>query len=39
MAKRLSEQELRQQAVRALSESLGPVAALPFLARVSRESF
>jgi hypothetical protein len=39
MAKRLSEQELRQQAVRALSESLGPVAALPFLALVSRESF
>jgi hypothetical protein len=39
MAKELSEQELRQQAVRALSDSLGPVDALRFLALVSREPF
>ena len=39
MAKQLSEQELRQQAVRALSDSLGPVDALRFLALVSREPF
>lgn len=34
-----TEQELRQQAVWALSGSLGPVDALRFLALVSRESF
>jgi hypothetical protein len=39
MAKQLTEQELRQQAVRALSDSLGPVDALRFLALVSREPF
>jgi hypothetical protein len=39
MAKQLIEQELRQQAVRALSDSLGPVDALRFLALVSREPF
>ena len=39
MARQLSEQELRQQAVRALSDSLGPVDALRFLALVSREPF
>jgi hypothetical protein len=39
MAKQLSKQELRQQAVRALSDSLGPVDALRFLALVSREPF
>jgi hypothetical protein len=39
MAKELTEQELRQQAVRALSDSLGPVDALRFLALVSREPF
>jgi hypothetical protein len=39
MAKRLTEQELRQQAVRALSDSLGSVDALRFLALVSRELF
>jgi hypothetical protein len=39
MAKQLTEQELRQQAVRALTESLGPVEALRFLALVSREPF
>jgi hypothetical protein len=39
MAKQLTEQELRQQAVRALSDSLGPVDALRFLASVSREPF
>ena len=39
MAKQLTEQELRQQAVRALSDSLGPVGALRFLALVSREPF
>jgi hypothetical protein len=39
MAKQLTEQELRQQAVRALSDSLGPVDALRFLAPVSREPF
>ena len=37
--KQLSEQELRQQAVRVLSGSLGPVDALRFLAIVSREPF
>ena len=39
MAKKLSENELRRQAVQALSESLGPVDALRFLALVSREPF
>ena len=39
MAKQLTEQELRQQAVRALSESLGPLDALRFLALISREPF
>lgn len=40
MAKRLlTEQELRQQAVRALDDRLGPVDALRFLALVSREPF
>ena len=39
MAKQLTEQELRRQAVRALTETLGPVEALRFLALVSRESF
>jgi hypothetical protein len=39
MAKQLTEKELRQQAVRALTDSLGPVEALRFLALVSREPF
>jgi hypothetical protein len=39
MAKHLTEQELRQQAVQALSDRLGPVDALRFLALVSREPF
>lgn len=39
MAKQLSETELRRQAVQALSDSLGPVDALRFLALVSREPF
>lgn len=39
MAKRLEEQELRQKAVQALEEKLGPVEALRFLALVSREPF
>ena len=39
MAKQLSETELRRQAVQALSESLGPLDALRFLALVSREPF
>ena len=39
MAKRLTEQELRQQAVRALSDSLGPVDALRSLPSVSGEPF
>ena len=39
MAKLLTEQELRQQAVRALADRLGPVDALRFLALVSREPF
>lgn len=39
MAKQLTERELRQQAVRALTDSLGPVEALRFLALVSREPF
>lgn len=39
MAKQLTEEELRQQAVRALTEKLGPVDALRFLALISREPF
>jgi hypothetical protein len=39
MAKQLSETELRRQAVQVLSDSLGPVDALRFLALVSREPF
>jgi hypothetical protein len=39
VAKQLTKEELRQQAVRALSDSLGPVDALRFLALVSREPF
>ena len=39
MAKQLTDHELRQQAVRALSDGLGPVDALRFLALVSREPF
>jgi hypothetical protein len=39
MAKQLSEQELRREAVEALSDRLGPVDALRFLALISREPF
>ena len=39
MAKLLTEQELRQQAVQALADKLGPVEALRFLGLVSREPF
>lgn len=39
MAKKLNEQELRQQAIQVLAERLGPVEALRFLALVSREPF
>jgi hypothetical protein len=39
VAKLLTEQELRQQAARALDDKLGPVEALRFLALVSRETF
>ena len=39
MAKKLSEHELRQQAIQVLAERLGPVEALRFLALVSREPF
>jgi hypothetical protein len=39
VAKQLTDEELRQQAVRALTETLGPVEALRFLALVSREPF
>jgi hypothetical protein len=39
MAKQLTEQELRQQAVEALSDRLGPIDALRFLALISREPF
>jgi hypothetical protein len=39
MSKQLTEQELRRQAVRVLSEGLGAVDALRFLALVSREPF
>jgi hypothetical protein len=37
MAKRLKEEQLQQQAVRVLSDRLGSVDALRFLALVSRE--
>jgi hypothetical protein len=39
MAKQLTEQELREQATKALADKLGPVDALCFLALVSREPF
>ena len=39
MAKKLSEHELRQQAIQVLAEKQGPVEALRFLALVSREPF
>lgn len=39
MAKQLTERELRQQAVQALADKLGPVDSLRFLALVSREPF
>jgi hypothetical protein len=39
MAKQLTEEELREKAVQALSEKLGPVDALRFLALVSHEPF
>lgn len=39
MSKQLTDQELRRQAVRVLSEGLGPVDGLRFLALVSREPF
>jgi hypothetical protein len=39
MAKQLTEQELREQATKALADKLGPVEALRFLALVSREPF
>ena len=39
MAKQLTEQELRREAVQALSDRLGPVDALRFLALISRKPF
>lgn len=39
MGEVLTDQELRQRAVQALEERLGPVEALRFLALVSREPF
>ncbi len=39
MAKQRTEKELRQEAVQALSERLGPVDALRFLSLISREPF
>lgn len=39
MVKQLTEEELRQRAVEALSEKLGPVDALRFLALISHEPF
>ncbi|MBI4524641.1 MAG: hypothetical protein HY695_12605 [Deltaproteobacteria bacterium] len=39
MAKLLAEKDLRNQAVQALANKLGPVEALRFLALVSREPF
>jgi len=39
VAKQPTEEELRRQAVQALSDRLGPVDALRFLALISREPF
>ena len=39
MAKVQTDEKLRQQAVQVLTEKLGPVDALRFLASVSREPF
>ena len=39
MAKQLTEDELREQAVKVLTEKLGPVDSFRFLASVSREPF
>ena len=39
MAKQLTQEELREQAVRVLSDSLGPVNALRLLALLAREPF
>ena len=39
MAKQLTEEELRRQALQALSDRLGPVDALRFLALISRDPF
>ncbi|MDZ4339223.1 MAG: hypothetical protein U1B94_03270 [candidate division NC10 bacterium] len=39
MAEFMTEQELRERAIRALEEHLGPVEALRFLGLVSREPF
>jgi hypothetical protein len=39
MVKQITDDRLRQQAAQALSERLGPVDALRFLALVSRETF
>jgi len=39
MVKQITDDRLRQQAAQALSERLGPVDALRFLALVSREAF
>ena len=39
MAKQLTEDELREQAVKVLTEKLGPVDSFRFIASVSREPF
>ena len=39
MAKQMTDQELREQATKALADKLGPIEALRFLALVSREPF
>jgi hypothetical protein len=39
MARQLTEQELRAQAIKALADKLGAVKALRFLALVSREPY
>lgn len=39
MAQQLADQELREQATKALADKLGPVEALRFLALVTREPF
>ena len=39
MAKQMTDQELREQATKALTDKLGPIEALRFLALVSREPF